>query len=567
MRCRRKLTLTFLIGIATLSELSFAQMSGESFFVEVNPSTFQLNQPVDVTITAMKNGAPHTTYTGDVRIGIDNLRPSEYSVPSMARYNFVAEDLGTKTFSKGLEIKKAGSYTLTVHNYENTLKGSAQITVSDPSQTVAVKKITILSPLPHATETNPDVLLLAQIPELPNSIAQIYLNGTPVEQTTVDYAGTINRSLIGLKEGENTLYLTILSINNEEVGRSEEISFTYEPPSNQLLSGVTLTPQTGLRVGDKATFDVQTTEIVTSANLILSYGMRLPLDKLADGHFSRSTVMLATGTISGDIELVAGGQAKTYTGVISFFVDETPLISNVTFKLNPQNIRNLHMSRQVTGIPVTNFEVYYGTAKEQLEKTVETTGTEIVFKNIDTTKEYFFKIIPLLGTGTIKEHGAATEIYTYTPSVSQTQLPDPPTIISGNNEPTVIVDVGENTIPLCTIKGIRVVTQKIGNNYYLVWDQVANAISYTVYMSEINDSSQKIKLLETKETRYEYPFDHSVEQNQYAYFRVEATCDDGQVLELTSAKKVQVGPTEDILMLICVSLLIYAGIRLYRYAE
>ncbi|MDR0650827.1 MAG: hypothetical protein LBG59_05530 [Candidatus Peribacteria bacterium] len=295
--------------------------------------------------------------------------------------------------------------------------------------------------------------------------------------------------------------------------------------------------------------------------------MRLPLDKLADGQFSRSTVMLATGTISGDIELIAGGQSKIYTGVISFFVDEVPLISNVMFKLNQQNMRNLHMSRQVTGIPVTSFEVYYGTDKEQITKKVEVNGTEIVFQNIDSTKEYFFKIIPLLGTGTTKEHGAATEIYTYTPSISQEQLPDPPPTVSESGETIVIVDAGGNTTPLCTIQGIRVVTQKIGNKYYLVWDSITNATSYTVYMSEINDSSQKIKLLETKETRYEYPFDHSVEYNQYAYFRVEATCDDGQVLQLTSAKKVQVGPTEDILMLICVSLLIYAGIRLYRYAE
>ncbi|MDR2190863.1 MAG: hypothetical protein LBP53_06970 [Candidatus Peribacteria bacterium] len=86
-------------------------------------------------------------------------------------------------------------------------------------------------------------------------------------------------------------------------------------------------------------------------------------------------------------------------------------------------------------------------------------------------------------------------------------------------------------------------------------------------MSDIDDPITKRKLLDTKETRYEYPFDHSTERNQYAYFRVEATCDDGQVLELTGAKKVQVGPAEDVLMLVCISLLIYAGIRLYRYAE
>lgn len=77
----------------------------------------------------------------------------------------------------------------------------------------------------------------------------------------------------------------------------------------------------------------------------------------------------------------------------------------------------------------------------------------------------------------------------------------------------------------------------------------------------------KSLVLTTTETRYEYPFDHAAEEDQYAYFRVEATCADGQVMEITSAKKIQVGPMDDILLLICVSLLIYGGIRLYRYAE
>jgi hypothetical protein len=77
----------------------------------------------------------------------------------------------------------------------------------------------------------------------------------------------------------------------------------------------------------------------------------------------------------------------------------------------------------------------------------------------------------------------------------------------------------------------------------------------------------KRTLLTTTETRFEYPFDYSSEEDLYAYFWVEATCDDGQKVALTSSQKVQVGPAEDLLLLVCVSLLIYAGIRLYRYAE
>ena len=109
-------------------------------------------------------------------------------------------------------------------------------------------------------------------------------------------------------------------------------------------------------------------------------------------------------------------------------------------------------------------------------------------------------------------------------------------------------------------------TEKIGRVHYLVWDDVPNATSYTVYMAD-DITAPKRKLLTTTETRFEYPFDYSSEEEIYAYFWVEATCDDGKTVELTSSQKVQVGPKEDILLLICVSLFIYAGIRLYRYAE
>jgi hypothetical protein len=53
----------------------------------------------------------------------------------------------------------------------------------------------------------------------------------------------------------------------------------------------------------------------------------------------------------------------------------------------------------------------------------------------------------------------------------------------------------------------------------------------------------------------------------YAYFWVEAACEDGKTVELTSAHKVQVWPAEDVLMLLFICLLIYAWIKLYRYAE
>jgi len=59
-------------------------------------------------------------------------------------------------------------------------------------------------------------------------------------------------------------------------------------------------------------------------------------------------------------------------------------------------------------------------------------------------------------------------------------------------------------------------------------------------MSDTPEDWQKKKLLDTTDTRYEYPFDHSVEDNVYAYFWIEATCEDGNTVEITNAHKVQV---------------------------
>ncbi|MDR2190864.1 MAG: hypothetical protein LBP53_06975 [Candidatus Peribacteria bacterium] len=169
-------------------------------------------------------------------------------------------------------------------------------------------------------------------------------------------------------------------------------------------------------MGDKVTFEVQTNESVSSANLILSYGTRTPLDKASDGLFSRSLTLVATGMISVDIELIAMGQVKTYTGVASFEVGEMPMISNVKFQLDPNNGNNLYVSREFIGENVSGFMVHFGTGKDQLDTTITTTGLEILFQNINTMQEYFFQIFPLKGKE--PEHGAATEVFTYTPPLS-----------------------------------------------------------------------------------------------------------------------------------------------------
>jgi hypothetical protein len=66
----KKSCLIALFGLIFLGGISLAQAPTETFDVVVNPSSFQVNQPVDLTITAKKNGEVNTAYTGMVWLTI-----------------------------------------------------------------------------------------------------------------------------------------------------------------------------------------------------------------------------------------------------------------------------------------------------------------------------------------------------------------------------------------------------------------------------------------------------------------------------------------------------------------
>ena len=81
----------------------------DAFIVEVSPSSFDVNEAVDITIKAAKaNGDIVKDYQGDVFIEIEGIvDTADYTVPSDGLYTFIPQDQGVKLFSKGLSIKKA----------------------------------------------------------------------------------------------------------------------------------------------------------------------------------------------------------------------------------------------------------------------------------------------------------------------------------------------------------------------------------------------------------------------------------------------------------------------------
>lgn len=116
------------------------------------------------------------------------------------------------------------------------------------------------------------------------------------------------------------------------------------------------------------------------------------------------------------------------------------------------------------------------------------------------------------------------------------------------------------------LKNIKVTTEKIGNKYYLVRKPGENVSKYLVYKSDYEDGANKTFLGETQLPRFEYPFDKTSEEAVYAYYTVEAICTDGASVMIADAKKVQVGPLEDMLLIFTSTALLYLLYRLYNYA-
>ena len=92
----------FAIGTIAFNR-GYADTQPDAFIVEVSPSSFDVNQAVDITIKAVTaNGDVVQNYQGDVFIEINGIvDTADYVVPSDGLYTFLPQDQGVKLFSKG----------------------------------------------------------------------------------------------------------------------------------------------------------------------------------------------------------------------------------------------------------------------------------------------------------------------------------------------------------------------------------------------------------------------------------------------------------------------------------
>ncbi|MCX6823836.1 MAG: hypothetical protein NT085_01810 [candidate division SR1 bacterium] len=545
MKISRK---TLIINILTFGILGMGFIANTvlaadpaAFSVDVTPSSFDVNQAVDITIKAIaSNGDTIKDYQGDVFIEIEGIvDTADYTVPSDGLYTFLPQDQGVKLFSKGLTIKKAGTFTIKVSDIINdSIIGQKTIIVGTTAPTTTTETVTLISPVPGGVEKNNIANIMASAPALPNAPYEIYINNNAVSQGTTNGNGDISAYVSGITEGDNILQIKILNANNEVIGESQVVSFGYQPIKDGVFNSIKITPSGQFKQGEKASFTVNSSDSVTSAQLKLSDGKSIPMDKKNPGVFTKDVVMDTEGNIQVNVDLIVLGQAKSYSGVATIIVEKGSAIGKIRLYSDSVDKTKLNVTRESIGT-IPQYKLDYGTSQNNLNLTTTVQTNEIVINNLNIGDIYYFQITPLDASG----------------------------IPSGTPSEITQAKIGEEIS--CTVVGIKITTGQIGEKYYLMRSGAINMDKYVVYRSdfETTDISQMQKVGETTGTMFEYPFNKNAKKEAFAYYMIQGICKDGTTLNVDSVKKIQTGPAENILLIILISLFGYTIYKLYEFSK
>lgn len=555
----------------TFFGVTFA-VSPDAFQIEVSPSLFAVNQAVDFTIKAIKNKQVMKNYTGMVFMSVDGiakdsaskLKLTDATISNGGILEMGLADQWVKKYTKGLLITKPGNFTVSVADFtQDTISWSTTVMVSSDFK-AEVRNIQILSPSAWSEENQSTINVMATADTLPNARVQILLNDALAKETTTDANGLINDTISGLKVGTNVLQIKALSVTNEQVGSSEKLVFTYQGQSDNLLKSFTATPNQNLKVWNKVRFELTTEDNVSSAKLIFPDNKEYPLDKEKDGLFSKELMLTQTGSLNIASELSAGPTLnKKYDKMLTLEVADNTQIWEVKIQALTTLAGAIQLDWKVIGWSSPAYAIQYGLTKDDLAGTAITKETTATLSGFTYGKDYFFKIQPL-NIQNIAD-GLPSDVLEFTMPIASWTGPNQTALSASGLE--MAPDHPTAALPTCVVKNIKVSTQKIGNKYYLVRNKIENATKYLVYKSDFADNSDKSFLGETELTRFEYPFDKTSKEDVYAYYTVEALCADGNKAVLTEAQKVKVGPVEDMMLILTLTMLGYLIYRLYSYRE
>lgn len=527
-----------ILPLFTLVAFAFAT-NPEAFYVEVNPSSFSVWEAVDMTVSAInKDWTTVKDFDWDIFILVEKLSMNDYTTPGDGIYTFTASDQWVKLFSKWLKINKAWTYKIVVTvlwDLSESIRWEATVIVGDWNNSSNNQhSINITYPTSWSTESRTSINVMWNSTTLPNSPVEIFLNKSMVASGYTDSQWSFNVYISWLRSGENEIQAKIVDVNDIILWESDVIIVKYTTPADGIFNSISISPSHSVKQWDKISIELNTSEWVSSAELLFDNGDTYPMDRISAWKFSKDITLQKYGVFRISVSLMVNGTKKTYENVDSLDVAEHIWVYNVTFSSTGVDGTSIIMTwEQVWNAP--KYNILYGTQRDNLQKNVIVSSTGVLVDNLQPRSKYYFQIIPM----DAESHASWTpsDIFEYNP---------------------------DTVYAACVIQWITVKSEKIWDKFFLVWDKVDNAVSYQVFRSDWKDMSSKTMVWETTDTRFEYYFNPDAESDQYAYYQIQATCADGSNAIIDDVEKVKVWPFENIIIIFVITGFVYCIYRLYR---
>ncbi|MBP6911040.1 hypothetical protein KBC03_05660, partial [Patescibacteria group bacterium] len=256
-------------------------------------------------------------------------------MPSDGIYTFIASDQGIKTFSKGLVVKKTGTFVVKVSEIINEgIKGNGTLTVKGGGDSTALGTISISSPSVDSTETNRTINVVGNS-SLKNSPLQLYINGAKVKEDLTSANGDFNVYISNVQQGSNMLQAKIVDVDGKEVAVSPEIKFLYQPAADVNMQGFEILPGNTVKQGQKVTFVFHANDAKSvQLNLVPADGsaiQKVILDNIDPSTWKKEALMDKAGTYSVNATMNANGTDKALTNIGSLSVVDAKSVQQVKY--------------------------------------------------------------------------------------------------------------------------------------------------------------------------------------------------------------------------------------------
>lgn len=165
--------------------------------------------------------------------------PDDFEVPSDGIYTFDEQRQGVVTFSKGLSVSRAGSYTLVVSDLaQASVAGEMTLNVGgNPDDNAELQEIIVISPTSGETVSAGVVNLLGKT-DIARAPVQILINGDLIDtegETNSDGEFNVFIPSEDLADGANAMIVRVTNFDGQIIGISEEVTFQYNKPDTDGL--------------------------------------------------------------------------------------------------------------------------------------------------------------------------------------------------------------------------------------------------------------------------------------------------------------------------------------------